>query len=87
LFATASTTSLPLWSVRLLIVIPCCSKNPLRIPRSSGSPFAIGSVTTVIVSFPPPFASGAPAAGPVSATTATRAATRNALGRLARLRA
>jgi hypothetical protein len=46
LFAIARTTSLPLWSVVFLISIRCCAKNPFRIPRSSGSPFAIGSVTT-----------------------------------------
>src|SRR4051812_29496845 len=51
-FAIASTMSLPLCSVFLLIWIPCCAKNPFWMPRSSGSPFAIGSVSTVtVVSF------------------------------------
>ena len=41
--------SLPLWSIRLLISIPCSEKNPFLIPRSIGRAFAIGSVSTVIV--------------------------------------
>jgi hypothetical protein len=32
-----------------LISIPCAAKKPCLMPRSSGSPLAIGSVSTVIV--------------------------------------
>ncbi len=49
LFASASTMSLPLCSVFFLISIPCAEKKPFEIPRSIGSPFAIGSVLTVTV--------------------------------------
>ena len=41
--------SLPLCSVTFLISIPCAAKNPFWMPRSIGSAFAIGSVSTVIV--------------------------------------
>jgi hypothetical protein len=43
-----STMSLPLWRTFFLISIPCRSKKPFLIPRSSGNPFAIGSVSRVI---------------------------------------
>src|SRR5213079_283065 len=49
LFAIASTMSLPLWSVVVLISRPCAAKNPLLMPSVSGRPFAIGSVSSVIV--------------------------------------
>src|SRR5215211_3364012 len=49
LFESARTMSLPLWSVRLLISIPCCSKNHRLMPRSSGSPLAMFSPTRLIV--------------------------------------
>ncbi len=47
LFAIARTTSLPLCRVVFLISIPCCAKNPFRMPMSSGNPLAIGRVTTL----------------------------------------
>src|SRR5215210_5287154 len=49
LFASASTTSFPLCSVRLLISMPCAEKKPFLMPRSIGSAFAIGRVATVTV--------------------------------------
>src|SRR5204863_3048112 len=48
-FANASTMSFPLWSVCFLISIPWAEKKPFVTPRSIGSAFAIGSVSTVIV--------------------------------------
>src|SRR5215211_5575736 len=80
LFASASTTSLPLWSVRLLISIPWAEKNPFLIPRSSGSAFAIGSVATVTVAscFLPAVSRALAVAPPksVAAVTAASAAAR-----------
>src|SRR5690349_20468051 len=49
LLASASTMSLPLCRTVFLISIPCFSKNPCLMPRSSGSAFEIGSVSTVTV--------------------------------------
>ena len=49
LFASASTTSLPLCSTFFWISIPCCAKNPFWTPRSSGSAFAMLSVRRLIV--------------------------------------
>src|SRR6266511_474122 len=48
-FASASTISFPLCSVFFLISIPWFAKNPFWMPRSSGKPFAIGSVSRLIV--------------------------------------
>ena len=68
-FASASTMSFPLWSTCFLISIPRLEKKPFEIPRSSGNPFAIGSVSTVtVVSFDVP---GAPAADPPRAASST----------------
>ena len=41
--------SLPLWRTCFLISMPRFAKKPFAMPRSSGSAFAIGSVSTVIV--------------------------------------
>src|SRR5215207_4176347 len=80
LFASASTTSLPLWRVRLLISMPWAEKKPFLIPRSIGSALAIGSVATVTVaSCRFPAVSRALAVAPpkrVAAVTATSAAAR-----------
>ena len=65
--------SLPLWNVTFLIVIPCWSKNPFWIPRSSGRPFAIGSVSTVTVTFVVVRLAAAPAKT-ASTTSATASA-------------
>src|ERR671931_567016 len=79
LFASARTMSFPLCSVFLLISMPCASKKPFLIPRSSGRPFAIGSVSTVIVvSFA---VVGALAAAPLNAA---RIAQASELGELLR---
>src|SRR5882672_966031 len=50
LFASASTMSLPLCSVLVLISMFCFAKYPLLIPSVSGRAFAIGRVSSVIVS-------------------------------------
>src|SRR5215204_325965 len=80
LFASASTTSLPLCRVRLLISIPWAEKNPFLIPRSIGSAFAIGSVATVTVAscFLPAVSRALAVAPPnsVAEVTATSAAAR-----------
>ena len=71
LFAIASAMSFPLWRICFLISMFCFAKNPFWMPRSSGSAFAIGSESTVIVS-----AScllGAPLAAPPNATSAQSA--------------
>ena len=65
--------SLPLWNVTFLIVIPCWSKNPFWMPRSSGRPFAIGSVSTVTVTLAFVRLAAAPAKT-ASTTTATDSA-------------
>ena len=46
-FASPSMMSFPLWAVIFLISIPCCSKKPFLMPRSSGSVLAIGRTPTV----------------------------------------
>ena len=63
--------SLPLWSVRLLISIPCSEKKPFLIPRSIGSAFAIGSVFTVIVTVACGLAGALAAVAPKATTTAS----------------
>src|SRR6267142_3727144 len=67
--------SFPLWNVTFLIVMPCLSKKPFEIPRSSGSPFAIGnvSIVTVTLSFVRPAA--LPANSASTMTAADSAAT------------
>src|SRR5215210_3124222 len=79
LFAIARMMSLPLCSTFFLISIPWRSKKPFWIPRSSGSPFEIGSVSTVIVvSFVDRAAPGALAAVMPSTTIAASVAAPNA---------
>src|SRR6188768_1938323 len=66
--------SLPLWSTRLLISIPCSEKKPFLIPRSIGRAFAIGSVFTVIVTVACGFAGADAAVAPKATTTASKPA-------------
>src|SRR5436853_4960100 len=66
--------SFPLWNVTFLIVIPCWSKKPFAIPRSSGSPFAIGSVSTVTVTLSFVRLAAAPANSASTTTAADSAA-------------
>ena len=63
--------SLPLWSTRLLISIPCSEKKPFLIPRSIGRAFAIGSVFTVIVTVACGLAGALAAVAPKATTTAS----------------
>src|SRR5438093_526367 len=68
-FAIASTMSLPLCSTFLLISIPWFAKKPFWMPRSSGNPLAIGSVSRLmVVSFVRP---GELAADPPYSTSAS----------------
>src|ERR1051326_7760443 len=72
--ASASTMSLPLCKTVFLISRPWSAKNPFWMPRSSGSPFAIGSVSRlIVVSFVCP---GAPAAAPPKSRTHSNATPR-----------
>src|SRR5262245_41334239 len=70
--ASASTTSLPLCSTVLWISIPCCAKNPFWTPRSSGSAFAMFSVSRLIVAS---FLPGELAADPPKSTAPANAET------------
>src|SRR5437667_7688717 len=70
--------SLPLCRVRLLMSMPCAVKKPFLIPRSIGKAFAIGSVSTVMVTRPRPCApettplNSVSVASSAAATTAKR---------------
>ena len=79
-FASPSMMSLPLWAVIFLISMPCCSKNPFLMPRSSGSVFAIGSTPTVsdVFAVDPPCA---PAAAAANTAATTRIAKPASIGR------
>src|SRR5215208_1284891 len=72
LFASASTMSFPLCSTVFLISIPWFAKKPFWMPRSSGKPLAIGSVSRLIVASVLP---GELAAEPPNSKTDTSADT------------
>ena len=73
-FASPSMMSLPLWAVIFLISIPCCSKKPFLMPRSSGSVLAIGSTPTERLTAVACDLAGAPAAPPANSAATRRIA-------------
>ena len=79
-FASPSMMSFPLCAVIFLISMPCCSKNPFLMPRSSGSVLAIGSTPTVRLTVACAFP-GAPAAPPANRAATTRIAQPTTSGR------